>query len=309
MNDEGDKMKVLISGGTGLVGTALCQALVQRGYTIILLTRNKKKISQLPYEAVIWNDLHKPETIKKLSDISTIIHLAGAGVADKRWSASYKKQIFTSRVDTAKQLSQLSYALKDSIKTFISTSGVNFYGYDAEKVFTETDLAGNSFLSDVCVDWEKAVQVPPSCRKVIFRLGMVLSDKGGALQKMLPAFKFYLGGRLSSGQQAMSWIDIEDLINIYIHGLEQPLEGVYNTVAPEVITNKTFTKKLAKTLKVFAILPVPAFILKLLLGEMSELLLYGQKVSSKKIQDTGFTFKYPHLTNSLSKRIFKKINV
>ena len=299
-------MKILISGGTGLVGTALCQALVQKGHNIILLTRNKKKIVNLPYETLSWNDLNNTETIKKLSDVSAIIHLAGAGVADKRWSTSYKKQIISSRVDTAKQLSKLSHKLKDSVKVFMSTSGVTFYGYDETKVFTETDSVGKSFLSDVCVDWERAVQVPSSCRKVIFRLGMVLSNRGGALQKMLSLFKFYLGGKLGNGRQAISWIDIEDLINIYIHGLEQPLEGVYNAVAPEVVTNKTFTKELAKALKVPAFLPAPAFMLKLILGEMSELLLYGQKVSCQKIQSTGFSFQYPKLTDSFSKRILKK---
>ena len=299
-------MKVLISGGTGLIGTALCQALREKGYNIILLTRNKKKIFNLPYETLSWDDLHKSETIKKLSDVSVIIHLAGAGVADKRWSTSYKKQIINSRVETAKQLSRLSNILKDSIKIFISTSGATFYGFDETKIFIETDPAGKSFLSDVCIDWEKAIQVPSSCRKVIFRLGMVLSNKGGALQKMLPLFKFYLGGRLGNGRQAISWIDIEDIVNIYIHGLEQPLEGTYNAVAPEVVTNKTFTKELAKALKVFAVFPVPAFMLKLILGKMSEILLYGQRVSCKKIQDTGFTFQYPKLADSLSKRIATK---
>ncbi len=298
-------MKVLISGGTGLIGTALCQALAQKGYEIILLTRNKKKTA-FPYETLSWNELNDIETIKKLSDLFAIIHLAGAGVADNRWNTFYKKQIISSRVDTAKQLSKLSYTLKDSVKVFISTSGVTFYGYNETKVFTEIDPAGKSFLSDVCVEWEQAVQVPPSCRKVIFRLGMVLSEKGGALQKMLPVFKFKLGGMLGSGRQLISWIDIEDLINIYIHGLKQPLEGVYNAVAPEVVTNKIFTKELAKALKVPALLPAPAFMLKLILGEMSEILLYGQKVSCQKIQSTGFSFKYPKLTDSFSKRISKK---
>ena len=279
--------------------------LVQKGYEIILLTRNKKT-SSFPYETFSWDELNNSETIEKLSDLSAIIHLAGAGVADKRWSTSYKKQIISSRVDTAKQLSKLSHELKDSVKVFISTSGVTFYGYDETKVFTETDPAGDSFLSEVCVDWEQAVQVPTSCRKVIFRLGIVLSEKGGALQKMLPLFKFKLGGVLGSGHQAISWIDIEDLINIYIHGLEQSLEGVYNAVAPEVVTNKVFTKELAKALKVSAFLPAPAIMLKLILGEMSEILLYGQKVSCQKIQDAGFSFKYPKLTDSFSKRVLKK---
>ena len=295
-----------MAGGTGLVGKALGQALTQKNHVVILVTRNPKTSrhkAPYPHIPIGWNDLKKLQKIKELNDISAVINLSGTGIADKRWTKKYKKQILLSRVESTKTLSKFCRSLKNNIKVFISTSAVGFYGWSETKLFTEQDPAGHGFLSRVCHEWEQNAKTPDTCRKVILRLGMVLSDTGGALTKMLALFRLGLGGVLGKGTQIISWIDIEDLVRIYLHALEKPLQGIYNAVAPQPVTNKIFTKLLAQRLKRPAFLPVPGFLLQCLLGETADILLKGQKVSSEKITKTGFCFNYPELSKSFMRRV------
>ncbi|TMM32042.1 TIGR01777 family protein [Polaribacter aestuariivivens] len=286
--------KILITGGTGLVGTKLTQFLTERNHEARILSRNPEGKNEFKWD-VSKNYIDE----KALENIDYVIHLAGAGIADKRWTDERKKIIIDSRVETANLLFNKIKEKNIVLKGFISASGSNYYGAKTtNKIFKETDTAGNDFLGEVCLKWEAAanqfstLNIPVT----ILRTGVVLSEKGGALDRMKTPIVTPLG----SGQQYMSWIHINDLCAAYIKAVEDDFSGVYNAVAPEFHTSKTFSKTLAKAIKrPYLPIAVPGFLLTLIFGELAVILLEGSRLSSNKIQENNFHFKYANLKEAL----------
>ena len=279
-------MKVLMSGATGLIGQELGLKLVQMGHQVVALTRNPEKV-KLKYPAKIfkWDASGSILSSEQMKDIDVVIHLAGEGIADRRWSDERKRQILNSRAQGTQNLVSSVLTHGTHVKLFISASGVSFYGCSKieSPAFTEETPKGHGFLADVCEQWEKPIaQLSPTVRNVIFRIAPVFTKTGGFLDQMVPIFKKGLGGRLGSGEQWMPWIHIEDLTTMMIAAIADPsMSGVYNATAGS-IQNKNFTKILCRVLGVFQFLPVPTFALKALYGEMSDLLLCSQKVESRR---------------------------
>ncbi|WP_158838098.1 TIGR01777 family oxidoreductase [Polaribacter sp. L3A8] len=286
--------RILITGGTGLVGTKLTEMLIAKKHEVVILSRNPKNKNEYKWD-VSSNYIDE----KALIDTDYIIHLAGAGIADKRWTETRKQILIDSRVKTANLLFDKVTALNIPLKGFISASGVGYYGaITKEIIFEETDNAGTDFLGDVCQKWENAAHQfsTKDIPVTILRTGVVLAKKGGALEKM----KTPIISPLGSGKQFLPWIHIEDLCLIYIKAVEENFTGIFNTVAPEHHTSKTFSKALAKSIKrPYLVISVPAFILKLLFGEMANILLEGSKISAKKIEKNGYSFRFKTLKKAL----------
>lgn len=305
MTDSPSKLRsqmqrVLITGGSGLVGQRLSQLLSEKGYEVSHLSRNPTKGA---YQSFHW-DIKKNEIDKDaIKHCDTIIHLAGAGVASKRWTEKWKKEIYDSRIQSTQLLVDAIRNHNSRLGHFISASAIGYYGWDTgDKLIDEDQSKGEGFLADVVADWEKEVSKLDEIgvRNAAVRIGIVLSDKGAALVEMMRPIKVGFGAALGSGKQYMSWIHVDDLCQLFIHIMETESTGIYNGVAPEPVTNKAFTKQLAKHLKKPLFLPnVPSLALKLMLGEMQVMLTGGNKVSSKKIEETGFNFQYPSLHSAL----------
>tara|TARA_R110002073_G_scaffold53840_4_gene138891 strand:- start:93883 stop:94776 length:894 start_codon:yes stop_codon:yes gene_type:complete len=290
--------KVLISGGTGLIGKRLSILLQSKGYEVRLLSRSKKIVNG--YQTFLWDVDERYIDEKAFVDLDYIIHLAGAGIADKKWTEKRKKIIIDSRVQSTELLLQTVRKLKIPIKAFISSSAIGYYGsITSNTVFEESHQPNDDFLGEVCQQWEGSVFKcnNKNIRKVAIRTGIVLSKNGGALSKMKTPIITPLG----NGKQYMPWIHIDDLCEMYIKALEdESIEGAFNAVSPEHQTNKLFSKILAKSLKKpFLSIGLPSLILKLVFGEMATILLNGSRVSSEKIKGTGFSFKYPILIDAL----------
>lgn len=295
---------ILVTGGSGLIGSNLCNLLKSKGHSVFVLSRSKTKKRNTFHWNIDKNYIDKEAII----NTDYIIHLAGAGIADKRWTTARKKVLVDSRVKSTNLLFQKVKELNPNLKGFISASGIGYYGaITSEKTYFENDTPHNDFLSKICVLWEKETAKFNSLkiRTVIFRTGIVISKEGGALEKIIKPIKLGIGAALGTGKQYMPWIAMEDLCNMYLSAIENiEIEGIYNAVTPENITNTMFTKITAKTLKKTLWLPnIPAFILKILLGELAIILLEGSKVSSEKIKKTGFKFKYNSLENYLNKTL------
>lgn len=291
---------VLITGGTGLVGRELSQLLTSKGYKVTHLSRNP---TQKDYQTFYW-DIKKGEIDDEaITSADAIIHLAGAGVSDKRWSEDWKKEIYNSRIDSTKLLKDKVAKLNPDLKHFISASAIGYYGWDTgEQLVDESSPKGSGFLADVVEDWEKETdsfnELSLKVSKV--RIGIVLSEKGGALVELMKPIKFWVGAPLASGTQYMSWIHITDLCRIFVHILEQSAEGIYNGVAPHPHTNKEFTMRVASMLKKPLWLPnVPKFALRLIVGEMADILIGGNRVTSKKVEKIGFNFQFATLDDAL----------
>ena len=286
--------KILVTGGTGLVGRRLTALLTEKNHEVRILSRNPKNENEFKwdYSKGFLDD-------KAIENIDYIIHLAGAGIADKRWTKERKEVIVNSRVATANLIFDKIKAQNISLKGFISASGSNYYGAQTTaKVFKESDAVGTDFLGQVCLKWEAAanqfkdLNIPVT----ILRTGVVLSKTGGALEKMRTPIVSPLG----SGNQYMAWIHIDDLCNLYTKAIEETFVGVYNAVSPEFHTSKTFSKALAKAIKrPFLPIAVPGFLLKLVFGELAIILLHGSRLSSDKIKEKGFIFKYKELALAL----------
>lgn len=286
------------------MGTRLSKLLSDQGYEVVHLSRNPTKGS---YQSFYW-DIKKREIDKEaIKGTDAIIHLAGAGVADKKWTESWKKEIYDSRIDSTRLLFDAVKNHNSRLKQFISASAIGYYGWDTgSKVVDENQKQGEGFLADVVADWEREVgkfdelAIPNS----LVRVGVVLSEEGGALKEIGKPIKMGVGAALGSGSQYMSWVHIDDLCGIFMHLLQNGQSGIFNGVAPNPVSNKTLTKKLAKALNRPLFLPnVPSFALKLIVGEMQVMLVGGNNVSSKKIEDTGFNFQYPSLDSALKELI------
>lgn len=286
--------KILVTGGTGLVGRRLTALLTEKNHEVRILSRNPKNENEFK-----WDFSKGFLDDKAIENIDYIIHLAGAGIADKRWTKERKEVILNSRVATANLIFDKIKAQNIPLKGFISASGSNYYGAQTTaKVFKESDAVGTDFLGQVCLKWEAAanqfkdLNIPVT----ILRTGVVLSKTGGALEKMRTPIVSPLG----SGNQYMAWIHIDDLCNLYTKAIEETFVGVYNAVSPEFHTSKTFSKALAKAIKrPFLPIAVPGFLLKLVFGELAIILLHGSRLSSDKIKEKGFIFKYKELALAL----------
>lgn len=291
------KTNILITGGTGLVGNELRSLLIAEGYNVAILSRRKEikgiKSFYWDYEKGILDE----EAIE-FADV--IIHLAGEGIANKRWSATQKQIILDSRVKTTNLLFSKSKKAKNKPKMIISASAVGYYGSgNTDKIFSEEDPAGNDFLASTALAWEKSVGKFRSIgiQTAILRIGVVLSKHGGALARMMMPVKFGFGAALGNGKQYLPWIEITDLARMFLFVLENlKTDDIFNAVGPDQISNSNFMKTLARTMnKPFFMPNVPSFVMKFLLGEMAVLLLQGNRVSSEKIQAAGFDFKYKKL--------------
>jgi len=287
--------KIIITGGTGLVGKRLSKLLIDKNHEVVILSRNPKHKNEFKWD--VSNNYIDEEA---LLNADYIIHLAGAGIADKRWTAKRKEIIIDSRVKTANLLFDKITELNINLKGFISASGIGYYGeITTNTTYKETDKAGNDFLAEVCQKWENAAhqfstkEIPVT----ILRTGVVLSEKGGALDRMKTPIITPLG----SGKQFLPWIHIDDLCHIYIKAVEEQLTGIYNAVAPEHQTSKSFSKALAKSIKrPYLPIGVPGFLLKLMFGKMAKMLLEGSKISAKKIEKNGYSFRFKTLTKALN---------
>ncbi len=291
---------VLITGASGMIARELAQK-IENEYEVRFLTRKKQKANE--YE---WDIRNGVIDERALENVSHIIHLAGANISEKRWTTERKKELISSRIDSAALLRNILKKNNIKLKSFISASGINFYGTaTTEKIYTENDQPGNDFLSGVVVLWEKAAddfkEQNLAERVVKVRTAVVLSEKDGALKKMTPPIQYYIGSPLGSGKQYMPWIHIEDICALYTFALKnEAMEGSYNAVSPQHITNKDLTKGIAEVLNRPLLMPnVPGFVLKLIFGELANAILEGSRASSQKIQDAGFRFEFPDLRNAL----------
>lgn len=291
---------VLITGANGLIAKELSKRL-EKEYTVRFLTRKKQNANEFE-----WNVNASTIDGTALENVSHIIHLAGAGVAEKRWTEERKKEIISSRVGSAGLLLKTLQKKNQKLKSFVSASGINYYGTETtEKIFTEKDGPGHDFLSKVTSVWEQSADEFKNQRVaervVKLRTGVVLSEKEGALKKMLPTIKAGIGSPLGTGKQYMPWIHIQDICSMYEFALKNSeLDGTFNAVAPEHATNKNLTVQAAEVLEKPLFMPnVPAFVLKLLFGELSVAVLEGSRASSEKIQHAGFQFKFPDLKEAL----------
>ncbi len=294
------KKHILITGGTGLIGTALTEALLYKGYTVNHLSRYPGKDAGV--KTFLWNVEEGEIDPQCVDGVDVIIHLAGAGIADKRWTKKRKQVIIDSRVKSIGLIYDLLRTKKHHVKSVISASGIGYYSNRGDELMTETSPPFDDFMAQCCVQWEDAVDQGRilGLQTTKFRTGVVL-DREGALAKMAMPIKMLVGSPLGSGKQWVSWIHIQDAVDMYIHAIEnEGFEGVYNMVSPNPVSNKQLTRAIAKQLRRPLWLPnVPAFLLKLLLGEMSIIVLGSTKVSAQKIENAGFTFRYPGLAEAL----------
>ena len=294
---------ILITGGTGLIGTALTPMLLSKGYEVIILTRQPDQENTGAVKYANWNV--ESGTIDKdaIARADYIIHLAGTNVGEKRWTKKRKKEILDSRKKSGELIIKALKEIPNKVQCVLTASGIGWYGPDTkiskQKGFNENDPHSNDFLGEVCEQWEESLKpvVALDKRLIIFRQGIVLSKEGGAFIEFKKPLKFGMATILGSGAQILSWIHIEDLCRMYMYALENNLSGVFNAVAPRVISNKNFTLQLAKKVrgKFFIPIYVPSFGLKIVLGEMSIEVLKSATVNSEKIKSTGFQFLYPSI--------------
>lgn len=292
-------MKILITGATGLVGKRLGIELVKAGHKIVVLSRSATKAQEvLPFPCeVIEGNLVVAPLNNLPADIEGVVHLAGEGVAEKRWTKDQKEKLQSSRVEATANLIK---SFTNPPKVFLSASAIGFYGDRGDEELSEASDAGKGFLPELCQRWEDSTnQLSQQTRIAIFRIGIVLARDGGALAKMLPAFQMGVGGTLGSGNQWMSWIHVEDLVKMLCWALEnESAKGVFNAVAPRPVQQKIFAKELAQVLNKWMGPPVPGFVLKTLFGELATVLLSSQKVNTR-VGNFGFSFQYAELSDAL----------
>jgi uncharacterized protein (TIGR01777 family) len=301
-------MNVTITGATGLIGQRLVAALKARGDQVTVLSRNADKASAaLGVDAVAWDALAGPAPAEALAGRDAVIHLAGEPVA-QRWNAERKQAILDSRETGTRNLVAGIAAVDPRPAALISSSAVGYYGKHGDEVVDESAAPGSDFLADVCVRWEKEADAAAALglRVVHIRTGVVLDKTGGALKTMLPPFKAGVGGPVAGGKQYMPWIHLDDIVGLYLAALDNAAwEGAYNGSAPEPVTNKAFSKALGKALHRPSFSPVPAFAIKALYGEMSEIVTEGQRAVPKRALEQGYTFKHPELDEALTSALGK----
>lgn len=295
---------VLITGGTGMIGQRLTQMLQDKGYEVAHLSRSRS--NDQPVKTFVWNIQRREIEPEALQWANYVVHLAGAGVADKRWTKSRKEIILKSRTESTRLLHETIANLGEhQIKAFISASAIGIYGTDTgSATLYESSPQGDDYLAGVVKKWEAGVDEIKrlNIRTAKLRIGVVLSTGGGALPRIVQPIRLGAGAPLGSGQQYISWVHQDDLCQLFVHALEhENIEGVYNAVAPQPVTNEELTKRAAKILHKPLFLPnVPAFAIRLAFGEMASIVLGGNRVSSKKLEEEGFSFQYAHIDKALA---------
>jgi len=285
--------KIAVTGASGLIGSALVAQLKNDGYQVLKIVRRPVRTA----DEVTWNPVKSEIDLQSLDGVDAVFHLAGAGVGDKRWSASYRSEILNSRLLGTTTIATACEQLQPAV--FISASAIGYYGETGNRSVTEAERGGDDFLSVVCREWESVANLAPSIRTIKLRTGLVLDPTGGALGRMIPLFKFGLGGKLGSGKQWWSWITLHDQIRAMIFLMNSKIEGAVNLTSPNPVTNQEFTAALAIALKRPAIFPAPAFALRAVLGGFSTEVLGSKKVIPKVLMDNKFEFDYPHVSSAL----------
>jgi uncharacterized protein (TIGR01777 family) len=286
--------RIAITGASGLIGSALVGHLKSEGHTVQRLVRR----APVAPDEIQWDPKTGYVDIEALRGVDAVIHLAGVGVGDKRWTKRYKSEILNSRLLGTTAIANAVAEVKPQV--FISASAIGWYGDSGNRAVVESDSVGNDFLAAVCREWEGAADLAGDVRTVKLRTGLVLDPTGGALGRMLPLFRFGLGGKLGSGKQWWSWITLHDVVRAIIFALENPIVGPVNLTTPNPVTNQEFTAALARAMNRPALFPAPAIALKIALGGFSSEVLGSKKVMPNALSDAGFVWDYPHITNALS---------
>ncbi|CAB4597674.1 MAG: TIGR01777 family protein [Actinobacteria bacterium] len=286
--------RIAITGSSGLIGTALVGHLKSEGHTVQRLVRR----APVAVDEVTWDPQTGYVDLSALEGVDAIIHLAGVPVADKRWTKKYKAEILNSRLLGTATIAKAAAEVKPDV--FISASAIGWYGESGNRAVVESDRVGDDFLAAVCREWEAAADLAGDVRTVKLRTGLVLDPTGGALGKMLPLFRLGFGGKLGSGRQWWSWITLHDVVRAIDFALVENISGPVNLTAPNPVTNLEFTSALARALHRPAVFPAPAFALKAALGGFSTEVLGSKRVIPQALQEAGFTWDYPHLTEALN---------
>jgi uncharacterized protein (TIGR01777 family) len=286
--------RIAITGASGLIGTALVGHLKSEGHTVQRFVRRPV----VAPDEIQWDPKTGYVDIEALRGVDAIIHLAGVGVGDKRWSKKYKSEILNSRLLGTTAIAHAVNEVKPQV--FISASAIGWYGESGNRSVIESDRVGDDFLAAVCREWEGAADLVTDVRTVKIRTGLVLDPTGGALGKMLPLFRLGLGGKLGNGKQWWSWITLHDVIRAITFLLEKNVSGPVNLTSPNPVTNQEFTSALARAMHRPALFPAPAIALKIALGGFSSEILGSKKVVPQALNDAGFTWDYPHITNALT---------
>lgn len=286
--------RIAITGASGLIGTALVGHLKSEGHTVQRFVRRPV----VAPDEIQWDPKTGYVDIEALRGVDAVIHIAGVGVGDKRWSKKYKAEILNSRLLGTTAIAKAVTEVKPQV--FISASAIGWYGESGNRAVVESDRVGDDFLAAVCREWEAAADLAQGVRTVKIRTGLVLDPTGGALGKMLPLFRLGLGGKLGNGKQWWSWITLHDVIRAISFLLEKKIEGPVNLTSPNPVTNQEFTSALARAMHRPALFPAPAIGLKIALGGFSSEILGSKKVMPQELTNAGFTWDYPHITNALT---------
>jgi uncharacterized protein (TIGR01777 family) len=285
--------RIAVTGASGLIGSALVGYLKSEGHTVQRLVRR----ATVAPDEIRWDPKTGYVDIDALRGVDAVIHLAGIGVSDKRWTKRYKSEILNSRLLGTTAIANAVAEVKPQV--FISASAIGWYGDSGNRAVVESDSVGNDFLAAVCREWEGAADLAGDVRTVKLRTGLVLDPTGGALGRMLPLFRFGLGGKLGSGKQWWSWITLHDVVRAIIFCLEMKISGPVNLTSPNPVTNQEFTSALARAMKRPALFPAPAIALKIALGGFSSEVLGSKKVMPSALTEAGFKWDYPHISPAL----------
>ncbi len=301
-------MKIAVTGATGFIGKLLVERLLMENNQVFVIGRSQKKIHALfgnLVTGITW-DIEKAaseniELLQCLEQVDAVINLAGENISAKRWNKKFKNGIIDSRVKSTRLLVDTIKKSESKPKAFISVSAIGYYGIINQEIITEDSPAGNDFMSRVCIEWEKASEeiVQMGIRRIIIRVGIVLSKEEGALKKMLLPYKLFLGGPLGSGKQYFPWIHHEDLIEIFLFALKTKADGIFNGVAPEIITMNKFSKILGEHLHRPSLFRVPKFILRIVIGEAADYFTEGLKIKPTRLAEVGFIFKFRKLEEAV----------
>ena len=286
--------RIAISGASGLIGSALVGHLKSEGHTVQRLVRRPT----VAPDEIQWDPKTGFVDLEALRGVDAVIHLAGVGVGDKRWTKRYKAEILNSRLLGTTAIAKAVAEVKPQV--FISASAIGWYGDSGNRAVVESDSVGNDFLAAVCREWEGAADLAVDVRTVKLRTGLVLDPTGGALGRMLPLFRFGLGGKLGSGKQWWSWITLHDVVRAIVFALEHPVSGPVNLTTPNPVSNQEFTAALARAMNRPALFPAPAIALKIALGGFSSEVLGSKKVMPNVLSEAGFVWDYPRITNALT---------
>ena len=298
-------MKIIITGGAGQLGTALALDLIQDGYEVIALTRNPERVKDVPagMQIVKWDGRTAQGWGEMADGADAIVNLAGENLSAGRWTSSRKQRILESRVNAGKAITQAIEVAENKPGVVIQSSAVGYYGIRKAEGLTEAAPAGDDFLAQVCQVWEASSQPVEAhgVRRCVIRSAVFLTPKAGVLPRLLLPFRFFVGGPLGSGNQWLPWIHLQDAVRALRFLIENnTCSGIYNLIAPQQVTNRQFVKALGRVMHRPSIVPVPAFVLRLLFGEMSVMVLEGQNLSVERLQQSGFTYKFPEIEPALA---------